>query len=51
MLAGAVVKSRVEENVDDGGSVLETSTGHTSASTPPIVKAVQLLKGANGKPA
>jgi hypothetical protein len=33
----------LEENVDDGGSLSETSTGHTSASTPPTFRAVQLL--------
>ena len=31
--------------------MVAASTGHTSASTPPIVKAVQLLKGGFGKPA
>jgi len=41
----------LEENVDEGGSLSETSTGHTSASTPPTFRAVQLLKGADGKPA
>ena len=51
VLAGALVELWVEGAVDDGGSMLETSTGHTSASTPPIVSAVQLLNGAMGKPA
>lgn len=34
-----------------GGSRLDTSTGHTSASAPPIVVAEQLENGAWGKPA
>jgi hypothetical protein len=41
----------LDENVDEGGSWSETSTGQTSASTPPTIRAVQLLKGADGKPA
>lgn len=41
----------VELGVDEADEGCEASTGQTSASTPPIVKAVQLLKGARGKPA
>jgi hypothetical protein len=51
VLAYALVERSVDENVGEGGSIFDTSTGHTSASTPPIVRAVQLLKGADGKPA
>lgn len=51
MLDGPLVELAIDEIVDDGASMFETSTGHTSASTPPIVEAVQLLKGAIGKPA
>lgn len=40
-----------EVPVPTPGTVVERSTGHTSASTPPIVRAVQLSKGAIGKPA
>jgi hypothetical protein len=50
-LAGALVEPELSEAVDDGGTMVATSTGHTSASMPPIVKAVQLPKGAVGKPA
>ncbi len=51
MLDGALVELWIDEKVDDGAVMFETSTGHTLASTPPIVKAVQLLNGALGKPA
>ncbi len=50
-LAGTLVELSTNELVDDGGSISDTSTGHTSASTPPIVMTEQLLKGADGKPA
>jgi hypothetical protein len=51
VLAGALVEPELSGAVDDGGTMVATSTGHTSASMPPIVKAVQLPKGALGKPA
>jgi hypothetical protein len=51
LLVGAFVELGNDIAVDEGATWFETSTGHTSASTPPIVSTVQLLKGAFGKPA
>jgi hypothetical protein len=52
VLAGTLVElCELGIGVDEGGMTVATSTGHTSASMPPMINAVQLLKGALGKPA